>query len=94
MAHSTLIRHSITISLGFVLGYYIFFGQRGLIEYFKLKSHINKKKARIAQLEKNISKLQTTIQQCQTVPFELEKVARYDFDMGYTNELVYIIPKR
>jgi|WetSurMetagenome_2_1015567.scaffolds.fasta_scaffold37858_4 cell division protein FtsB len=93
MDRSTLLRHSITISLGFVIGYYVFFGPRGLIEYFKLKSHINKEKMKISRLEKNIGKLQSAINRNQTNPYELEKVARYDFDMGYTNELVYLLPK-
>jgi len=93
MDYKDALRLSMVISIGFGITYYIVFGSRGVVEYVKAKHSIAKTQNNIARLEKNIHHLQNSILLYQNNPFEMEKVARYDFDMGRTNEMVYLLPK-
>jgi cell division protein FtsB len=86
-------KFSMVISIGFSVTYYIVFGSRGVIEYLSAKQQIRKTHNTIARLEHNIHRLKNSIFLYQQNPFEMEKVARYDFDMGHTNEMVYLLPK-
>lgn len=93
MEHNSLIRNAVIISSGFLVTYYLIFGTQGLAEYFKYKQELENEKKSIVRLEKNIQQLDEAINQTKNNSFEIEKVARYDFAMGYTNEIVYVLPQ-
>ncbi|MFA5306691.1 MAG: septum formation initiator family protein [Candidatus Babeliales bacterium] len=92
MDHHALIRTAMLISCTFVVGAYIIFGPRGTVEYLKKRQHVAQTQQKIATLENSITNLSQTLITYQHHPFALEKSARYDYCMGYTNEIVYIVP--
>lgn len=91
MDHHALIRTAMLISLTFIVGAYVIFGPRGTVEYLKKRQHVAQTRQKIATLENSITKLSQALTTYQHHPFALEKSARYDYCMGYTNEMVYIL---
>ncbi len=92
MDHHALIRTAMLISCTFVIGAYIILGPRGTVEYFRKRQHVAQTQQKITALENSITKLSQALTTYQHHPFALEKSARYDYCMGYTNEMVYILP--
>jgi cell division protein FtsB len=87
-----ILRTSIFLSLTFAFGYYIMFCQYGFVAYWSMCKNISKENVKIARLQEEIIMLKKKLETADR-PFEKEIQARYDFGMGYTNELVYVIPK-
>jgi cell division protein FtsB len=93
MSKKNFIHNGIMISSVFVIGYFLFFAKHGVVDYYKLKNQIKKQTQKINRLNNEIHALQADIKQYQENPYETEKVARYDFGVGYTNEMVYLLKK-
>ncbi len=74
------------------MGYYFIFSQYGLVSYWSMCKKIKKEHTKIAQLKQEITSLKNNLETADT-PFEKETIARCDYGMGYTNELVYVMPK-
>jgi cell division protein FtsB len=94
MDHHSLIRNATLISIAFVVGAYLIFGSRGILEYYKKRLLVMRKQEKITHLEKSIKTLSQTADFYKHHPFALEKSARHDFCMGYTNEMVYVVPTK
>ncbi|MFA6263681.1 MAG: septum formation initiator family protein [Candidatus Babeliales bacterium] len=94
MDHNSFIRNATLISVAVVIGAYLIFGSRGMLEYYKKRLLVLRKQEKIAHLEKEVIQLSGTSEAYRHHPFSLEKSARYDFCMGYTNEMVYVVPPK
>ncbi len=92
MNHQKHLRNALLISCAFGIAAYTTFGPRGMVEYFKKRHQVTHKHEKIAELERHIAKLSQAITAAKHHPFALEKTARYDFCMGYTNEMIYVLP--
>lgn len=93
MNYKIFFQNTLLISLIFVIGYYSFFGPRGIVTYCTLSKQLAIEKRGIHRLARNIEKLKLEISTHRSSQFEREKIARYDFCMGYTNELIYVLPE-
>jgi cell division protein FtsB len=94
MDHRSFIRNATLISIAFVVGAYLIFGSRGMLEYYKKRLLVMRKQEKIARLEKTIKTYSQAAEAYKHHPYSLEKSARYDFCMGYTNEMVYVVPTK
>lgn len=74
--------------------YYIVWGKRGVNAFKEISKEIDLEKDKIKKVEDEIKHLRTIIALWQTDDFELEKLARMDLQMGTTNEVVYLLPKK
>ena len=72
---------------------YLVVSEHGLLAYWKLKEEINQKKAIITEFENDINQLQASIHAFENDPFEKERIARQDLQLGYKYELVYVLHK-
>lgn len=93
MSLKLFFQNTLLILVSVVIGYYSVFGPQGIVTYGALKQQLDKEKRDLVRLNKNINVLKQTISKHHSSQFELEKIARYDFCMGYTNELIYVLPK-
>lgn len=73
-------------------GSYILFGKRGMSEYFALKQELETELNYVHEMEQTYIQLQAHATAWEENSFELEKQARHDLQMGYTNELLYYFP--
>jgi cell division protein FtsB len=94
MDHHSLIRNATLISIAFIITAYLICGPHGMLTYYKNRLLVMRKQEKIAHLERTITTLSHTVDTCQHHPFALEKSARYDYGMGYTNEMIYIVPPK
>ncbi len=74
--------------------YYIVWGKRGVNTFKTISKEIDQEKEKVKKVEDEIKHLKTIIALWQTDEFELEKLARMDLQMGTTNEIVYLLPKK
>jgi cell division protein FtsB len=93
MWNRTMVQQGVLISCCFVVGYYLLFGSHGFVDYCKLRYRLSKTNKKIEKIDKDIVDLENLVDNCQKNPYELERVARYDFGIGFTNEIVYVLPK-
>lgn len=93
MEIKTVLSIAILLVLGLLICCYCIFGKYGIIAYDKLFKKIHIEHQQINCLTKKIKTTQKKLIRYQD-PFEVEKIARYDFCMGYTNELIYVLPKK
>ncbi len=70
-----------------------FRGKSGYLKYFKLKKDMSLKKRSIEKLNKKIVKIKKDIKHINNDPFEIEKSARLDLQMGEKDEVVYLLDK-
>lgn len=73
--------------------YFIFFGQRGIIEYYQIAKEIKHEKMNVSKLEAANKKLKAKIERWNRDDFEKEKFARQDLQMSKENEMVFVITK-
>jgi len=73
--------------------YTIIWGEHGLLHYNTLKNKINRDQQKIEHLYDSIKNLKVAIKHYEKVPFFSEKTARCDLTLGYTNEVVYLLPE-
>lgn len=92
MKHKHLIHSFLLIVFAIGSGSYILFGKRGISEYFSLKQEVEKELNYIHTMEQTYMQLQAHAAAWEENSFELEKQARHDLQMGYTNELLYYFP--
>lgn len=93
MIRKAIIRKGIFIALGFVFIYYFVFGSRGIVEYLKLRQEIRQEEQKVQKFRDEIHTLSTQITDWQQNPLKMETVARHDLGMGFTNEIVYLLPR-
>lgn len=70
---------------------YILFGKKGAFEYYRLKNEIKQEQEQIQELEKEVKKLQTKIDEWKSDDFNTEKFAREDMQMGKPDEHVFVL---
>ena len=77
-----------------VFAYFLIFSGIGLVAYGREKKQLVIKQKELATLEKEIGTLEQELGAWKNDSFELEKLARQDLCMGYTDEIIYILPKQ
>ena len=85
---------NLCIVLCCIFFYYIFFGSYFLQEYFKCVACCNYEKEKIAELSTDIQKIEQINYAWKNDPITIERYARLDLCLGYTNELIYLIKKK
>lgn len=75
------------------ISYSIIWGEHGWLGYCSLKKHNTKEVEHIDHLFETIKKLKVSIKNYEQDPFFTERTARCDLSLGYTNELVYLLPQ-
>ena len=93
MDRKNLISNVIFILLCVTAVYYIGWGQSGMGKFLQLKYKIRQEHQKITDIETDIKDLKQKIHALNSDSFEIEKIARQDLNLGYTNELVYVLPK-
>lgn len=93
MSLKTALQNTVLISVSFLIGYYTVFGPRGVVHYCTMSKQVEQEKKKIQSLQNAISDLKTKITIHQTSAFQSEKIARYDYALGCTNELIYVFAK-
>ena len=91
MEIKVFVRITILTIFPFVFLKSILFGSQGVVRYFEVKNEIEIEKARILNTERKIKNLNAQINRWLNDDFELEKMAREELQMGYSNEKVYLI---
>lgn len=85
--------HSLLLMLFAVgSGSYILLSKRGITEYLALRKELQSELDHVHSMEKTYEYLQAHAQAWEEGLFEIEKSARQDLQMGYTNELLYYFP--
>lgn len=72
---------------------YIFFNDKGILSYIRLKNDIEKIKTEIADTEKRIKNLEEQIDSLSESDYTIEKTARERYFMQKPNEQVFSIEK-
>ena len=65
----------------------------GFLRYHKLKSKLEEKQVELQQLEQEVVVVQKDIYRWETDNFYSQKMAREELQMGYSDEVVYLINK-
>ncbi len=92
MNHKILFNNAFFICLCFIIAYYFFSSARSIVDFYSKKQTIKKQQEKIGHLKNDITYLNYSLKNQKKNAFELERIARYDLDLGRTNELVYIVP--
>lgn len=74
------------------VGSYIVVGKRGVMQYISLQEELAAEIEYVKKMEQTCTQLQADATTWQENSFELEKLARQDLHMGYTNEVMYYFP--
>ena len=74
--------------------YYLVWGPHGIAQYYFTNKRLTHEQQKIDALQNSIALLKNSIARTKESPFETEKVARYDLSLGYTNEVICVLPKR
>ena len=82
------------MSLTCCLGYYLVNGKHGIKKYREIARDITKDQQKIQALNQEISVIEANIHDWSKQPLVAESVLRTDLHMGYTNEMVYVYPKK
>ena len=82
------------MSLALCFGYYAIKGKHGIKKYRKISREIAANQQKIMALNQEISMIESNIHNFTHRSFEKEMVLRTDLHMGYTNEIVYLYPKK
>ena len=85
------IHGSILIGTLIACARYMIVSEHGLLTYWKLKEEIVQKELVIYKLETEVNQLNVSIEKLESDPFEKERIARQDLQLGYRNEVVYIV---
>lgn len=94
MKIKTIVQSSFFLALTGCAAIYFFNGKQGLRTYLTLKKEFRQEQATVEKLEHNIKEISQDIQTWQTDQLERERVARQDYGMSFTNELVYVTPTK
>lgn len=74
------------------VGSYIVVGKRGVMQYISLQEELAAEIEYVKKMEQTCAQLQAHAATWEENSFELEKLARQDLHMGYTNEVMYYFP--
>ncbi len=74
------------------VGSYIVVGKRGVMQYISLQEELAADIECVKKMEQTCTQLQAHAATWEENSFELEKLARQDLHMGYTNEVMYYFP--
>gem|GEM_PF-2370632 len=86
--------HSILlIAFAVGVGGYIVVGKRGVMQYISLQDELAAEVEYVRKMEQTCAQLQAHAAAWEENSFELEKLARQDLQMGYTNEIMYYFPQ-
>lgn len=92
MNNKTILNNAFLICLSFIVAYYFFSSARSIVVFYNKKQIIKRQQKKIECLKNDITHLDHTLKIQGKNMFELERIARYDLDLGRTNELVYVEP--
>ncbi len=82
------------LSLGCCLGYYLINGKHGIKKYRAIVQDVVKDQQKIKALNQEIAIIEAHINDWSKQSLIVESVLRTDLHMGYTNEMVYLYPKK
>lgn len=94
MYRKNLISNFVFLSLCITAIYYIGWSQSGISKFLQLKNKIQQEREKNVAIEADITGLKQKLNALNNDSFEVEKIARQDLNLGYTNELVYVLPKK
>ncbi len=87
-------RRTLVIGCAAASAYYLVWGPHGIAQYYIANQRLWREQHKIERLNNDIALLQSSITRSKDSSFEIEKVARYDLSLGYTNEVICVLPKQ
>ena len=87
----SMIGRGLVFSLLVAAAYWVVFGTHGVREYFITKAYLAKKEQRIERIQQDIKTLKHELHAWKHDELKQEAVARYDFGLAFTNEVVYVV---
>lgn len=89
MNRKMIVKRGLFICLACAFFYYTIFSSKGFITQWTLNRRMARTEQAITRINKDIVYLEHALLRTKTDPFEMEKHARFDVAMSYTNELIY-----
>ena len=94
MEKKLFFRRTIVIGCILISTYYVVWGPHGLARYATTNQRLTCEQDKINRLQKDIALLKNSVARSTDSSFEIEKVARYDLSLGYTNEVICVLPRK